>query len=143
MPVLELSMAFQRSEYVCGLTTHSPDESLVLVTFGSYSQVWMLRPPTALLVTVTSAVKFAPNWLPQPIGQVEAFIIVESPAIQMWTGSATASARGAASAAGAAAGAACPLGQAPASCSVAAIATAVTTTGGGTGAGGGCVWWVF
>src|SRR3569833_1501483 len=104
MPVLELSMAFQRSEYVCGLTTHSPDESLVLVTFGSYSQVWMLRPPTALLVTVTSAVKFAPNWLPQPIGQVDAFIFVESPAIQMWTGFAS----GAPSAAVAAACSVCP-----------------------------------
>src|SRR5690349_11739313 len=41
----------------------------------------MLRPPTALFCTVMSVVKYGANRLPQPIGQVLAFIIVESPAI--------------------------------------------------------------
>ncbi len=48
----------------------------------------MLRPPTALFCTVASVVRYDPNWLPQPIGQVPAFIIVESPAIHTLTGAA-------------------------------------------------------
>ncbi|MFC7484864.1 hypothetical protein ACFQX7_39230 [Luedemannella flava] len=54
---IPLSMAGQRVEYVVELSTHSPAEFFVLVTLGSYSQVWTLRPPTALLFTVTPVLK--------------------------------------------------------------------------------------
>src|SRR5687767_5294440 len=79
-------MACQRLEYVFGLTTHSPAEFFVLVTFGSYSQVWMLRPPIALLVTETLLVKYWLKCAPQPTGQPEAAAMVESPASHTLTG---------------------------------------------------------
>src|SRR4051794_726712 len=85
MPVDALSIACQRVEYVAGLMTHSPLEPMVAVTFGSYSHVWMLRPPTALFITVTLLLKYGANWLPHPMGQADAFIIVESPASQIVT----------------------------------------------------------
>src|SRR5689334_12193189 len=47
-------MFCQRWWKVFGLTTHSPAESLVFFTLDSYSQVWMLRPDTALFTTVAS-----------------------------------------------------------------------------------------
>ena len=48
----------------------------------------MLRPPTALLRTVTSLVKYWANWLPQPAGHTvppEGSATVESPANQTVT----------------------------------------------------------
>src|SRR5688500_12671273 len=70
---------------------HSPDESFVPVTLPSYSQVWMLRPPTALFTTVTWSLNSGSNWRPQPTGQVdEPFAIVESPASQILGPAATA-----------------------------------------------------
>src|SRR5688500_14161137 len=93
MPVPGLSIACHRAEYVLGLTTHSPAASMALVTLGSYSQVWMLRPPCALLTTVTSEVNSASNSRPQPIGHAplaEPFATVESPASHTLIGAAAA-----------------------------------------------------
>src|SRR6185312_10844958 len=80
MPV---SISCHRDEYVFGLTTHSPAEFMVPVTFGSYNQVWMLRPPTALFRTVTLPLKYGENWEPHPAGHAappDGLAMVESPA---------------------------------------------------------------
>src|SRR3954469_475356 len=64
--------------------THSPLPSLADVTFGSYIQVWMLRPATAWFLTVTLALNSGANWLPHPTGHTppDGVATVESPARQ-------------------------------------------------------------